>query len=113
MADHKYVEVSDQSFGESVLKSDKPVVVDFWAPWCRPCLLMAPAFEELAGIYTDKMTFAKLNTDDNQNTAARLGIQGIPTLVFFRNGREIDRIVGLVSRDVLRKHVEDALATAV
>lgn len=113
MSDHKYVEVSDQSFGDSVLKSDTPVVVDFWAPWCRPCLAMAPAFEALADEYQGKMTFAKLNTDDNQMTAGRLGIQGIPTLIFFRGGREIDRIVGLVSRDVLRKHVESAIATAV
>ncbi len=113
MSDHKYVEVSDQSFGDNVLKSDLPVVVDFWAPWCRPCLAMAPAFEALADEYQGKVKFAKLNTDDNQMTAGRLGIQGIPTLIFFRGGREIDRIVGLVSRDVLRKHVESALATAV
>lgn len=113
MSDHKYVEVSDQSFGADVLKSDRPVVVDFWAPWCRPCLAMAPTFEALAEEYQGKMTFAKLNTDDNQMTAGRLGIQGIPTMIFFRGGREIDRIVGLVSRDVLRKHVESALAAAV
>lgn len=113
MSDHKYVEVSDQSFGTAVLKSDVPVVVDFWAPWCRPCLAMAPTFEALADEYTGKMTFAKLNTDDNQMTAGRLGIQGIPTMIFFRGGREIDRIVGLVSRDVMRKHIESALATAV
>jgi thioredoxin 1 len=113
MADHKYIEVTDQTFGESVLRADQPVVVDFWAPWCRPCLAMAPTFEALAAEYAGKMTFAKLNTDDNQMTAGRLGIQGIPTLVFFRGGREIDRIVGLVSRDVLRKHIESALATAV
>lgn len=113
MADHKYIEITDQSFGDSVLKSDKPVVVDFWAPWCRPCLLMAPTFEEMANLYDGKMTFAKLNTDDNQYTAARLGIQGIPTTVFFRGGREIDRIVGLVPREELRKHIENALATAV
>ncbi|HLZ24614.1 MAG TPA: thioredoxin [Ktedonobacterales bacterium] len=113
MADHKYVEISDQSFGEQVLKSEQPSVVDFWAPWCRPCLAMAPTFEELAGEYSGKMVFAKLNTDDNQMTAGRLGIQGIPTLIFFRGGREIDRIVGLVPRDVLKRHIESALATAV
>jgi thioredoxin 1 len=109
----RYVEVSDQSFSDSVLKAQQPVVVDFWAPWCRPCLAMAPTFEELAGEYAGKMVFAKLNTDDNQVTAGRLGIQGIPTLIFFRDGREVDRIVGLVSRDVLRKHIDNALATAV
>lgn len=113
MADHKYVEISDQTFGEKVLKADQPAVVDFWAPWCRPCLAMAPAFEDFAGEYAGKMVFAKLNTDENLETSSRLGIQGIPTLIFFRGGREIDRIVGLVPRDVLKRHIESALATAV
>jgi thioredoxin 1 len=106
-------QVTDQNFSDTVLKSEKPVVVDFWAPWCRPCLMMAPMFEEFANEYGDKMTFAKLNTDDNQMTAGRLGIQGIPTLLFFRNGREIDRIVGLESRDMLRRHIESALSATV
>ena len=74
------VQVTDQGFSDSVLKSDKPVVVDFWAPWCRPCLMMAPAFEQLAGEYQDKMVFAKMNTDENQRTPGGYGIQGIPTL---------------------------------
>jgi thioredoxin 1 len=106
-------QVTDQNFSDVVLKSEKPVVVDFWAPWCRPCLMMAPIYEEFANEYGDKMTFAKLNTDDNQMTAGRLGIQGIPTLIFFRNGREIDRIVGLESRDMLRRHIEAALSATV
>ena len=66
------IHVTDKDFGDSVLKSDKPVVVDFWAPWCRPCLMMAPIFEEFSTEYADKMTFAKLNTDENSMTAARL-----------------------------------------
>lgn len=107
------VQVSDASFGESVLKSDKPVVVDFWAPWCRPCLMMAPVFEELSREYDGKMVFAKLNTDENQELATRLGIQGIPTLIFFNNGHEVDRVVGLESRDVLRRHIEAAITAAV
>ncbi|HEX8033494.1 MAG TPA: thioredoxin [Ktedonobacterales bacterium] len=106
-------QVTDQNFGDVVLKSEKPVVVDFWAPWCRPCLMMAPIYEEFANEYGDKMTFAKLNTDENQMTAGRLGIQGIPTLLFFRGGREIDRIVGLESRDMLRRHIEAALSATV
>jgi len=112
MADN-LTQVTDQNFSDVVLKSEKPVVVDFWAPWCRPCLMMAPIYEEFANEYGDKMTFAKLNTDDNQMTAGRLGIQGIPTLIFFRNGREIDRIVGLESRDMLRRHIEAALSATV
>lgn len=106
-------QVTDQNFNDVVLKSDKPVVVDFWAPWCRPCLMMAPIYEEFANEYGGKMIFAKLNTDDNQMTAGRLGIQGIPTLLFFRGGREIDRIVGLESREMLRRHIEAALSATV
>ena len=105
--------VTDQNFSEVVLKSEKPVVVDFWAAWCPPCLRLAPMFEEFAGEYGDKMTFAKLNTDDNQMTPGRLGIQGIPVLIFFRGGREIDRVVGLQPRDVLRRRIEAALAVTV
>ncbi|HEU5441250.1 MAG TPA: thioredoxin [Ktedonobacterales bacterium] len=104
--------VTDANFADTVLKSDKPAVVDFWAPWCRPCLMMAPILEEFAKQYQDKMLFTKLNTDDNQMTAGRFGIQGIPTLLFFRNGREVDRVVGLESRDVLRRHIEAAIAAA-
>ena len=110
---HNIVHVTDQDFAESVLKSDKPVVVDFWAPWCRPCLMMAPMFEEFAGEFEDKMVFAKLNTDENPEIAARLGIQGIPTLIFFNNGHEVDRVVGLESRDVLRRHIEATITAAV
>lgn len=112
MADN-LVQVTDQNFSEAVLKSDKPVVIDFWAAWCRPCLMMAPIFEEFAREYTGKMVFAKLNTDENQQTAFKLGIQGIPTLIFFNGGREVNRVVGLESRDMLRRSIESALAAAV
>jgi thioredoxin 1 len=112
MADN-IVQVTDQNFGEAVLKSDKPVVIDFWAAWCRPCLMMAPIFEEFAREYAGKMVFAKLNTDENQQTAFKLGIQGIPTLIFFNGGREVNRVVGLESREMLRRSIESALAAAV
>jgi thioredoxin 1 len=108
-----YLEVTDQSFGEQVLKSEEPVIVDFWAPWCGPCLRMAPTFEALATEYTGKMTFAKLNTDDNQMTPSGLGIQGIPTMIIFHGGKEVDRIVGMVPREVLKRHLDTALAANV
>ena len=107
-----YIEVTDQTFERDVLKGDKPVIVDFWAPWCQPCLRMAPTFEALAQEYQGKMTFAKLNTDDNQHTPGGLGIMGIPTLIVFRGGKEVDRIVGLQRADVLKRHIDGVLATA-
>lgn len=105
-------QVSDSTFQKDVLGANKPVVVDFWAAWCPPCRMLAPIFEELASQYHDKMVFAKLNTDENPELAARLGIQGIPVLIFFNNGHEVDRVVGLVPREVLRRHVEAAITVA-
>src|SRR5215472_15544280 len=103
------VQVTDQEFSDTVLQSDEPVVVDFWAPWCRPCLMMAPTFEALSNEYQGKITFAKLNTDDNQDVPGRFGIQGIPTMLIFNGGKEVDRIVGLVPREVLKRHLDAAL----
>ena len=105
--------ITDANFAETVLRAEKPVVLDCWAPWCRPCLLMAPIFEEFSNEFKDKMVFAKLNTDEHIQTAGRLGIQGIPTLVFFHKGREVNRVIGLENRDALRRHIQGALAAAV
>ena len=103
-----YIHVTDQSFGAEVLGSDKPVIVYFWAPWCKPCLMMAPTFEALSDEYKGKVTFAKMNTDENMRTPGSLGIQGIPTLIMFKGGQEVGRIVGLVGRDVFQRKIASA-----
>ncbi|HEX8733521.1 MAG TPA: thioredoxin [Ktedonobacterales bacterium] len=107
-----YIEVTDQSFRNDVIGAEAPVIVDFWAPWCGPCLMMAPTFEALADEYKGKVTFAKMNTDDNMETPGRLGIQGIPTMILFKGGKEVDRIVGLVRRDVFQKRLEAVFGPA-
>jgi thioredoxin 1 len=107
-----YKTISDGSFKQDVLESDQPVIVDFWAPWCGPCRAMAPVFEDLAREYAGKMTFAKINTDENQNTMMNFGIQGIPTLLFFSNGKLVEQLVGARPRNDLKQHIEKVLATA-
>ncbi len=102
-------EVNDSNFEEVVLKSEKPVVVDFWAPWCQPCRLIAPIIEELANEYDGRVVFAKLNTDDNMQTAMRFGIRGIPTLIIFKNGQEAGRIVGARPKPQLKQEIERVL----
>lgn len=104
-----YINITDDSFEKDVLKSDKPVIVDFWAPWCGPCLMMAPAFESLAEEYQGKVSFGKLNSDDNLMVPSEFGIQGIPTLIMFNNGEEVDRLVGLKGREALQRWIENKL----
>ena len=97
------VELTDQNFETQVSRSDIPVVVDFWAPWCGPCKMMAPAFEQAAARLEPNFRLAKLNTDQQQATAARFRIQSIPTLALFRNGREIARQPGAMgAADIVR-----------
>lgn len=103
-------EVNDSNFEQVVLKSDKPVVVDFWAPWCQPCRLIAPIVEELAREYDGKVLFAKLNTDENMQTTMRFGIRGIPTLLIFKNGQEVARIVGARPKRDLKNEIDRVLA---
>jgi len=101
-------EVTDTNFQAEVLESDVPVLVDFWAPWCGPCRLVAPVLEEIAG-ERDDVRIVKLNTDDNQQTAAAYGIMAIPTMLLFRNGAEAKRIQGALPKKRLEAELEPAL----
>ena len=107
----KPIEVSDQEFQTKVVDAGGPVLVDFWAPWCGPCRMVAPVLEELAGQYGDRLTIAKVNTDEHQEHAGRLGVRGIPTLILFQGGREVDRIVGALPKAALQARLDAALAT--
>lgn len=102
-------EVTDASFEQDVLQSDQPVLVDFWAPWCAPCRMIAPSVEELAKEYDGKVRFAKVNTDENPTKAGLLGIRGIPTLILFKDGKEADRVVGAVPKNVLNDLITQVL----
>ena len=103
------VEVSDRNFQEEVLESIIPVLVDFWAPWCMPCRMLAPIIEKLAEENEGKLKVCKLNTDENQNIAAQYGIQGIPTLIVFKEGKEVGRTVGVMSKEKLQEKLDPIL----
>ena len=98
--------VEDGTFEREVIGSELPVVLDFWAEWCPPCRALAPTFEELARQYEGRVRFFKLNVDENQQVPQRFGIKGIPTLVFFDGGREVERVVGASSREALARIVD-------
>jgi thioredoxin 1 len=97
------MEVEDGNFETEVLKSDKPVLVDFWAPWCGPCKAIAPLVEELSKSYGDKIKFAKCNVDNNPVTPAKYGIKAIPTLIFFKAGNVANQITGMVAKSKLEE----------
>src|SRR3712207_1103399 len=101
-------DVSDGNFESDVLKSDKPVLVDFWAQWCAPCRMLAPTVEAVAQSYEGKATVVKLNVDDNPAVSQRYGIKGIPTLILFKNGKEEERVVGATSKDAISRMIDSA-----
>jgi thioredoxin 1 len=112
MSDHVN-DVSDNSFEADVLKSDKPVLVDFWAAWCAPCRMLAPTVEAVAERYAQVARVVKLNVDDNPATSQRYGIKGIPTLILFRNGKEEERVVGATSKEAIARMIDKHVGGAV
>ena len=105
----KLQHVTDQDFEAVVLKSNKPVLVDFWATWCAPCRIIAPALEQVAAEYSDRARIVKLNVDENADVSARYNIRGIPTLLLFKDGVIKDQIVGVTSKDNIARMIENQL----
>jgi len=104
------LEIDDSSFEAQVLKADKPVLVDFWAPWCGPCKAVSPRVEKLAESYGGQILFVKCNADDSQETAAKYGIKSIPTLMFFKDGNVFDKITGLSNQAKIEEVLKKILA---
>ena len=104
------IHVTDAAFEEQVLKSSLPVIVDFWAPWCNPCKMVAPVLDKLASEQAGKLVIAKVNTDENSEWAMRYGVQGIPTMLFVSNGKIVHRQVGAMPEGMLRDVVNEFLA---
>jgi thioredoxin len=106
------IHITDSEFEQTVLQSTTPVVVDFWAPWCGPCHMIAPLLEEIAKTYAGKVIVAKVNTDENPEWAIRYGVQGIPTLLYVANGEIVDRQVGAAPKPFIERKVENLLQVA-
>jgi thioredoxin 1 len=103
------LEIDDSVFDAEVLKSDKPVLIDFWAPWCGPCRAISPLVEQLAGEFGDKIKFLKCNVDDNPISPGKYGIRSIPTLMFFKDGNVVDQVIGIVAKSKLEEVINKIL----
>ena len=103
------LEISDQSFEEAVIKSDMPALVDFWAPWCGPCRMVAPVIDKLSEKYQGKFKFCKLNVDENPKTAAKFNVMSIPTIMLFKDGKVADTVIGAVPEDTLKTKIDRLL----
>lgn len=106
----KAVEINADNFEEVVLKSDKPVLVDFWAEWCGPCRMVGPVVEEIAEEYADKAVVGKVDVDANQDLSVKYGIRSIPALLVFKGGEVVDQVIGAVPKNVLTGKLENAMA---
>ena len=104
------LEIDDDTFNPQVLKSDKPVLVDLWAPWCGPCNSIEPVVEKLAEAYGDQIRFTQCNVDHNPKTADKYGVKGIPTLMFFKGGKLVDKLTGLVPMSIIEGAISKCLS---
>ena len=110
MAGAGVVELTDATFDQEVLKSEQPVLVDFWAVWCGPCKAIGPIVETVAEKYADELKVGKVNVDQNSGTPSRYGIRGIPALLFFKDGKIVDQVVGFVPQETIEEKVQKLLA---
>jgi thioredoxin 1 len=101
--------LTDANFKKEVMESKMPVLVDFWAEWCHPCKMLAPIIEELAKVYANKIIIGKLDVEKNPKTATHYGVMSIPTLIFFKNGKVMEQVAGVLSKAGLRKKIEESL----